>query len=425
MKKIDFILIYLLFLLGIFPLLNSFIPQWSENIENALTFKSGLMAIDVVLLIMFVLTLVRFLNGKYKHYNKLGLASFTIFFAFYLFIEIIRNIGKYGISAPGEFRFRYLILILPFYIALNFNTSNNRKKLVKIIIFLGYFIPLFYIPIVGIMKGWIFGAENRFLNSQIYLGMVYSLALIYLSIKYNYINYKKSLIIFSLIPFTFFFVIDSHRSTWLSAFVIILTLFFLKEIKINKLTIILPFMLFLGIILIPLINDTGINLSQYITERGSAYFDPANDASSNFRLIMWDLQLEKFYQNPILGEGFGGYWKTILPNGSIIDISPHSYYIQTLVKLGLIGLLLSLIFIFILFKRFTRIYKITIKIHNQEKPLLVLGIIVIISMIIYNIVYSLEYYSLIYLGVSIGVLLDKNNKFYESEYLHNNPRIQS
>lgn len=413
MKKIDYILIFLVFLLGIYPDLNMFIPQWYDDLSNSLYFKSGIGAVDIVLLFMLGVTIYRYINKKYNGYHKLNIAVPIILFFIWMLFEIIRNVGKYGLSAPGEFRFRYLILALPLYISLNFNSFESRKKLAKFFIRIGYFLPLFYIPIIGMMKGWTFGAENRFLNSQFYLGMVYSLTLIFLSGKYNYIKFNKSIIILSLVPFTFFFIIDSHRSAWLAAAVILGLMFYINELKAGKFIKVIPFILILGAIIVPLVSDTGIHFTKYIEERGSAFVDPSADPTSDWRLMMWTAQLERFIKTPILGEGFGGYWTVFIPQLGIVNISPHSYYVQTLVKVGLVGMVLWLV---IAFKLGTRLKKFMIDAksrYNPELPLIILGFCVIITMHIYYIVYSLEYYSLMYLGLAIAVMLDK--KYYLNE----------
>lgn len=413
MKRIDYILIFLVFLLGVFPNLNSFIPQWYEGLSNSLYFSSGIGAIDIVLLFMLALTIYRYMNKRYVNIKKIGIGGVLLALFLWMIFEIVRNIGQYGLSAPGEFRFRYLILVLPFYIALNFNTIESRKRLAKFIIVVSYFIPLLYIPIIGIMKGWAFGAEDRFLNSQIYLGMVYSLTLIWLSNKYKYLKFSNNILIISLIPFVFFFIIDSHRSAWLAAVVMLGMLFYINELKVGKIIKAIPIILVLGAIVIPSINDTGLHFTKYIEQRGSAFVDPSADPTSDWRLMMWAAQMDKFVKSPILGEGFGGYWNVVFPDGAIVNISPHSYYVQTLVKVGIIGMLLYLIVVFKLFSKLKLYLKNAKRKFNPEMPLILLAFCVLITMHIYYIVYSLEYYSLFYLGLAVAVMLDKRYEINE------------
>lgn len=410
MKRIDYLLVFLVFLFGIFPNITSFIPNSEEYFSSLLYFKSGIGAVDIVLLLMLGLTIYRYINSKYREYKKLNITVWIVVFFIWLLFEILRNIGKYGLSAPGEFRFRYLILSLPLFIALNFNTLESRKKLVKFILFIGYYLPLLFIPIIGTMKGWSFGEQNRFLNSQIYLGMVYSLTLIILCIKYKYLKYNRNIVYLSLIPFVFFFIIDSHRSVWLAAAVIFLLMFYLNELRVGKIIKIIPFILILGIIVIPSINATGIQFNKYIEQRSLAFIDPSADPTSAWRLMIWRAQINKVINNPILGEGFGGYWGVSIPAYGYVNVSPHNYYVQTMIKLGLVGLALYSVIALKLFLKLKYFLKIAKRKFNPELPLIILGFCVIITMHIYYLVYSLEYYSLIYLGLAIAVLLD--NKYY-------------
>lgn len=390
-----------------------FIPQWYDGLSNSLYFRSGIGALDIVLLFMLTLTIYRYVNKRYIYIKNNGIGGLFIVFFLWMLFEIIRNVGRYGLSAPGEFRFRYLILVLPFYIALNFYTFESRKKLAKFLIIVSYFIPLLYIPVIGMMKGWVFGAENRFLNSQIYLGMVYSLTLIWLCNKYKYLRFSKNILLISLFPFAFFFIIDSHRSVWLAAITMLGILFYINELKVGKLIKVIPLILVISAVVFSIINKTGLNPTKYVEERGSAFVNPEADQTSYWRLIMWSLQIEKFINSPIIGEGFGGYWTVVLPDGQIVNVSPHSYYVQTLVKVGLIGMALYLLIVFKLFSRLKQFLKIAKKKNNPEMPLIILGFCVLITMHIYYIVYSLEYYSLFYIGLAAAVILDK--RYYLNE----------
>ena len=54
--------------------------------------------------------------------------------------------------------------------------------------------------------------------------------------------------------------------------------------------------------------------------------------------------MTKFYDSPIIGEGFGGYWGLSGMPGDL-GVQPHNLYVQTLVKLGAVGMVLYLIII--------------------------------------------------------------------------------
>jgi len=424
MKKIDLILIVLVFIFGIIPSINAFIPNWYDKLNNIYTLKSGFQIVDLIFLFMLFLIVYRTVNKQYKRLKKIDLVLPLLIFFLWMLFEIVRNLREYGISAPGEFRFEYLILVLPVYIGLNFNNSIERKKLFIFLIFISFFVPMLYIPVIGFMKGWSFGGEaNRFLNSQIYLGMVYGLTAIIISKKYNFIKIPYSIISIFSVPFLFFFFIDSHRSAWLAALVILLMLLYLKEIRIRKAILLIPVIAVISIIVISLLNDAGINFIKYFSSRADAFINPKADSTSDWRLMMWQAQFAKFLKAPLLGEGFGGYWDVIFSNGATVFISPHNFYIQTLVKIGFIGLA---IYIVIAAKIFNRLRNyISSAPQNKELPIIIIGFCALIAMHIYFLVYSIEYYSLMYIGLALAVVLDKNNYIInEPDNLHNNPGAQ-
>ena len=81
----------------------------------------GFHAVDLILIGMAGALIFRLLNtamSKRSNYTKINYLSFLIsIFALLILFEIVRNIPQYGLSALGEFRFYYLILIIPLYIS--------------------------------------------------------------------------------------------------------------------------------------------------------------------------------------------------------------------------------------------------------------------------------------------------------------------
>ena len=72
---------------------------------------------------------------------------------------------------------------------------------------------------------------------------------------------------------------------------------------------------------------------------------------ASWRLVQWKEQMTKFYDSPIIGEGFGSYWG-FSGNPGDLGVQPHNLYVQTLVKLGTVGMLLYLIIIVKIFVNF-------------------------------------------------------------------------
>ena len=136
--------------------------------------------------------------------------------------------------------------------------------------------------------------------------------------------------------------------------------------------------------------------------------DEKHNNTAAWRVAQWKAQIPKFYASPIMGEGFGGYWTVFGVQGDL-GVSPHNLYIQTLVKLGTVGMLLYLIIIVKMFFKFKRtITKYKFK-DDSEIPILKLGMVVLIAAHVFYVAYSFEYYSLLF--ISLGAASLKDNKF--------------
>ena len=204
------------------------------NIDYSVISK-GFRAEDIILILMGIVVLQK-LFRKGSERNIIGIEKIIMLFFLLLIFNIIRNITQFGISALGEFRLSYLILVLPVYIALFFDFEELRKRLFLTIIFSSIIAILLSIPFIIALKGWEIGNTeyDRFLSSSITLGLIYGVIALFLSLKYNLVKIPQ-LIIFVIIISTFILVIvDSHRSAWLALVVALFSLYRLKEIKVNK-----------------------------------------------------------------------------------------------------------------------------------------------------------------------------------------------
>ena len=344
--KYPYFIISLLFITAIFPDIFIFTPDFYDSINNLFLIPGGLRFSDAVLLIMLFAALIKLFISNKVLFN-LNLSFFISLLSIWFLFEIVRNYSTYGISAPGEFRFRYLILSFPLYITVIFDIPEKRKKLFKYLIIFSLVVPLLFIPYIGSVKGWIFGGEvNRFLPADINLGFIYGLTALFIGNKYKLFNYNKALISALTVIILFFVLLDAHRSVWLSAAVIILTLIFINEIYTKNSFIWLAASFIILILVYSLLAETGLNVFGYITERASAFLNPLADSTARWRIWIWEAQIEKFWHQPFLGQGFGGYWNVYVPTLGNVEYSPHSLYVQSLVKIGIIGLGLYLIVIF-------------------------------------------------------------------------------
>lgn len=84
-------------------------------------------------------------------------------------------------------------------------------------------------------------------------------------------------------------------------------------------------------------------LQASITYSATFVRDPTADVTAAWRLELWRQALASAREHPLIGQGLGGYWSNVDPNGAPVNQMPHNGYLGVLVKLGGIGLGLSLV----------------------------------------------------------------------------------
>lgn len=187
--RFPFIAIIALFLTGGIPQILVFTPDMIE-IGNTFAVGSGLNAVDIVLVLMLVAVAVR-LIGDIRNGPKLlpQILLFSILLmGLWFFVSTIRNVGVFGIATVGEFRYRFLPLIIPIYIGYFCPSSQSRLQVFKVAVLGTVFLPLALFPKVGEQLGWQLGTVYRFLPPTVSLGMVCGLLALVMAKKYNYYN---------------------------------------------------------------------------------------------------------------------------------------------------------------------------------------------------------------------------------------------
>lgn len=395
-----------LFVTAIFP---SVLQMTRYLPPDFMAIAGGVNAPDIVLLSMggaIILETLR-TKGKFLKQNSLVLSICVMFLALWLLFEVLRNIGVYGRSALGEFRFRYFILVLPGYVSLFFPSAEERKKVFKSVVFLSLFLTLACIPIIGMLKGWSVGFESRFLPSSISLGLVYGLLATYLGKKYGLLKLSNIYIWIASISVGVLVLIDSHRSVWVAIGVVLLSLICLKEIRLGKVFSWSVPLILAGIIVFLIVNSTGLDVGEYIRTRGAAVVRPQEDRTGAWRIVQWEAQMSKFYSSPVLGQGFGGYWGFSRRKGDI-GISPHSLYVQTLVKIGAVGMLLYLMIVFKVFSALGHWIKTQRKNDNPEIAIVLTAFIILVAAHAFYTVYTFEYYTWLFVGLGVAVICDRS-----------------
>jgi O-antigen ligase len=329
-------------------------------------------------------------------------------FFFWCLFEIVRNLGIYHISALGEFRFRYLPIAVPLYIATFFRTRELQKRLFLMILAMSVVVVLALVPVIGLLKGWSVGPFHRFYHAYISLGLMYGIVAWLLARRRGLVRTGwwplgiAAVLAFSLI------LADSHRSVWLAALVSCLLLVILRELPSERLWHWGGGVLMTLLTIMIIASAVGMDPIHQISSRAEAYFQPTKDPTSYWRLELWKAELKKAFANPMAGEGFGGYWSIYVPElGSTVTVAPHSLYVQTLVKLGVAGLLLYAMFVI---SSAVLLWK---ALHRNPPPagfdrfFILFGLVILIASHVFFAVYSIEFYTGMWVGLGIAAALNR------------------
>ncbi|MBA4384899.1 MAG: hypothetical protein C0410_09190 [Anaerolinea sp.] len=245
------------------------------------------------------------------------------------------------------------------------------------------------------------GPESRFFPAAISLGLVFGTIALFLAKKYRLFRLNPIFLFLITLPTLFLILVDSHRSVWVAAIVALLALIWLKEIKLPRLPLYILPLFFVVVIVWIVATHGGLNVFEYLLTRGSEIIAPeAQAGTAAWRLAQWGLQMQVFSGSPVTGIGFGGYWE-------VSGVSPHNVYVQTLVKLGSIGLILYLaIALRIFFSMRSWIIRHR-TFQTSDMAIVVVALVVLLTSHAFYGFYAFEEYSWLFIGLGIAAIQDQ------------------
>ncbi|MCK8114080.1 O-antigen ligase family protein [Anaerosoma tenue] len=369
----------------------------------------GVRLSDLVVIGMWGATAAILMNGRNASREVRLLMTFSVALAVVLGVAVARNWGSYGLSALGEFRFRYLILGLPVYLALGFNQSILRAWAAKLLAWAPVVGVILALPLVVAEKGVGFDEASRLYPSSISLGLL--LAVVWMALR----GMKQDEVLHGVASYAaiglagFIILKDAHRSVWLVAAACVLVLLVTRAVEIRRLWLWVMGVVVVGLLLIIGFGPTGGIVADYVATRSRAFFNPTEDPTSYWRLSVWRAYLQPFLQDPLFGQGFGGYWDVYVPElGARVITSPHSVYVQTLVKVGLVGLASLLAWFGVCIRLLTKGVVLRDSGNRPQWVLVVMGLVAIAATLAYGSVYALDFWPLAWLGLGLAERLHGN-----------------
>lgn len=378
--------------------------SWGEPLQSVTV--AGVRPVDALLVAMLAAATYRAVGlalGRGQRFPTV-LRWTAILLAAWIVLEIARNVATYGSSAAGEFRYRYLVLALPAYVALSFNRPEERRRLLEVVILSAAVLTLGLVPLIGILKGWGLGPESRFLPSAASLGLVLGWFALSLAVRSGVFRLSMTLVWVLALPLAGLVLVDGHRSVWLVTLAILLSLVLTREVG-SVLTSgwVIPGTAVVGLIIVSVLL-AGATPAPHLAARAKAFTDPNMDATASWRQTQWQAQIRVWRQSPLEGQGFGGYWSAGTAYGSS-DVSPHNLYVQTLVKLGGVGLALLLAVAAAIAAVLTRELAELRRLGRRDEldyVLVLMGLVGLAAVLVYGVSYALDYYALLFVGLGLA-----------------------
>jgi len=397
---------------------------------------------------LIAITLIKFIRfGKYR-IKRNNLYKYILLYSILLIISILRSGNLIVSTNEATILFSYILI---FFIITNYIQSEHKAKKVLIVFIvtasiLSVYTILHYYGIITYLQEYssvasLIGQKNWISN---YLALAFPLALVFFMLEKN--NRKtKYLLFFVVIIFYTCLMICQSRGVWVSIILTIITaflLYYFYDLKFFKNIFFknrkwLKILLFTFLVItIVYSTKNPINQSAFtVSQRAMSVFNK-QDVSINKRVLIWNSTLEMIKDNPFFGIGIGNYKLQYLNyQADILNSNPeyikyfshpgeaHNDYLQMAAEMGLTGLLIYLLFVFLLLWKSIKYIKSSVS-SDKQKILLFSLILGVICYLFYSLftfplhVPALGSSLFILLGI-IDILSNENTFVYENSKITN------
>jgi len=353
-------------------------------------------------------------------------ARLFLLFVVWMVLNILRGLSAYAESAVGEARPYIYFVVVALYVATYPLSRSQFINIARMWVVIGTILvatallrwggilpkPIGDVEMIVISASdWL---QVRSLNAEetlFLLLMFFGLAILWIDRTPR--QGIQSMLVKGGALFLFLLVVMMrHRSVWLAALTGGAVLLFYFRSRVSRLV-------WAGLF-ISLAIFTTLYLWQpgVLTSIKKTLYDSASMAwkfqgtTAEWRLKGWiDLLQHMSLQDYLFGKGYGAYFARETSFGSVAwNISPHSFYVRSLSRLGIVGLLMFLAFDISLLIRLARIPKSTSdKLYQNMAVILLVGIISCHT-------YFSAYSPSAYFGILLGMGMWLTREYAESEH---------
>jgi O-antigen ligase len=342
-------------------------------------------------LVGMVVALVSRLATRVGSARLRGCVAATTVFGLWILFEIVRNAGPYGVSALGEFRQLYLVVVLPFYIGAFLDDASQVRSLVR------WAVGLSVAPVLAVVLLQLRGpVSERTTSAMQIMGLLLGIALVWITRERPRVSrlFDNAVVLVGAAVI----VVQQHRSVWLAGFGVLLAMLMLNVIPVRGvLRWMLPIVL-IGVIAFTAVTMTAPQVVTRVLSRGEAVVEVADSAA--WRLYVWRATLFGSSAVTLAGEGFGSYWSVYVPELGTTEVDfPHNIYVMTLVKLGWAGLVC---YVWLMLCVGRRLKRARVDGPTLESRFVLIGRLALVAQTLYGVAYGFDPWAMTFLGVGLA-----------------------
>lgn len=374
---------------------------------------------DAVSAVLMIAVAIRILTGKAEIYPRVRPWRCLALFVGLVLLGILKGIFTYNKSAIGEARVYIYMIALTVYVASFRLTRIEVKRLFGLFtllaVALAAIVVLRWTGIIPMMDygygeggRWNFRVINA---SEAIVLLFYLVALLVLLDNRLMRNSPGFLLWTSILMVTI--IVVQHRSVWLVGLSFVLLFLFKSRIRVRRwifVTVTAITVFFLSIAIYDSVS-LSVGESRLIKSVTSSVGDVIEgvDPTMNWRLTGWFALLSELTPaQTVSGKGFGSYFAREVDDQEVPwNINPHSFYVRTISRIGILGLFVWFLFMGIVLRR------LLLYARSTDEPLLrstftILWLFIIGSHVM-AISYDLPPEFGVVLGTSLALLTQKNS----------------
>jgi O-antigen ligase len=302
----------------------------------------------------------------------------------------------YGQSALGEARKDYLIFLFPILFLLTIKNITELCRFIRVVILIATGIAA-----VGLTRGLMAGSLVRVLGGSgtLILALAMFSMIVHRIYKITVLSPMLDKILIAV--FSVMVIMSGQRSVWLGVgfgLLILVWLYHRRAAGVTKMVIFGVFSLFGLVVVLATFPEAGSKLAKQF----SGIVDPSEDTTASWRMEGWRQQLSTLRgAKLIFGEGLGSYYSWRI-SGQTLKVAPHNIYVQLLLKFGLVGISIYLLWALKFFRKSMAVRKRLTP--GPAKGYVEMGIVIFGASHAYMLGYGFEPIMLIFVAVALSAV---------------------